>query len=155
MAGLEKKKEEPKAKDPRDDLPEAVKQALSDWVAENPWFTKDPELNAVANAIHVKLLDEKPGLTIAQNLEMVRERVAEKYPEKFGLDDKPKRVSRVEGGSRTGGGGNSLYSKLPTEAKQIADKQIDLYLQPGETAEKDGLRAKERWAKVYWEQPGV
>jgi len=64
-------------------------------------------------------------------------------------------VSRVEGGSRTSGGSKSFYSKLPPEAKQIADKQADLYLQKGETLEKDGLSAKERWAKVYFDQPGT
>ena len=139
------------------DLPPHIREVLADWVAENPWFQSDNELNGVATAHHSKLLAEKPGLTIEQNLERVRAYVSKRYPEKFGLEeeDKPRRGSRVEGGSRSPGGGGGLYAKLPSEVKAIADKQVALYLEPGETAEKDGLKAKERWAKVYWDQPGA
>ena len=148
--------EKVEAKDQREVLPEGVRETLESWVVDNQWFVKDPEANAWANAYHVKLLDKEPGLTLEENLAKVRSQAKVKFPELFGVDDKAKRGSRVEGGSRNGGGGGgTLYSKLPSDAKQIADKQISLYLEPGETIEKDGLRAKERWAKVYFDQPGV
>lgn len=148
-----------KTEETKDDLPPNIREAIDGWVAENPWFTADPELNALANAVHGKLLKDQPGLTIQQNLAKVRERVAEKFPEKFGLEDKPKRGSRVEGGSRSPGGGNgTLYGKLPVDAKQVCNGSSmgwQLYLKPGEDPEKNELVAKERWAKQYFGQPGV
>jgi hypothetical protein len=158
LADLDAKKEQADEKK-GPELPVGVKEAVESWIDDNQWFKNDAELNAVANAIHEKLLRDKPGLSIEENLAAVRERVAEKYPEKFSLDDKPKaRVSRVEGGSRTSGGGGSAYSKLPSDAKQACNGSAmgwKLYLKPGEDAEKHELVAKERWAKVYWDQPGV
>src|SRR3990167_10177004 len=158
LADLDEKvaAKEEKQKDTRADLPEAVRETLDAWVVDNQWFVKDPEANAWANAYHVKLLDKEPGLTLEENLAKVRSQAKVKFPELFGVEDKAKRGSRVESGSRNGGGGGgTLYSKLQSDAKQIADKQISLYLEPGETIEKDGLRAKERWARVYFDQPGV
>ena len=151
-----KAKPEPQA-DPG--IPNDYQVAIRDFYLDNEW-AREGDLAAVVNAEHVRLMTIAPIKTVddlKDNLARAVKFVKKHYPEKFlNEEDKPNRASRVEGGSRTsGGGGNSLYSKLPTEAKQIADKQIDLYLKPGETAEKDGLRAKERWAKVYWDQPGV
>src|SRR3990167_2510112 len=80
LSDLDAKAKPEKKDDPREHLSESVKQTLAAWVEENPWFNKDPELNAVANAYHVKLLDDVPGLTLAENLAKVRERVKEKFP---------------------------------------------------------------------------
>jgi hypothetical protein len=120
-------------------------------------------MQMVANAHHGKLLKDKPGLTLAENLEETRKYVAKRYPEKFkaddddeqGDDDKPARGSRVEGGSRVAGGSSgSAYSKLPADAKAQADKFIKedgLFLEKGETADKDLSKARERYAKQYLE----
>jgi hypothetical protein len=97
-------------------------------------------MQAVANNHHGKLLKDKPGLSLAENLEETRKYVAKRYPEKFAAaedepeeeDEKP-RASRVEGGSRSGGGSKSKFSQLPADAKSQCDKFIkEDGLVPGE-----------------------
>lgn len=147
-----------------DALPKEVQETIAGWITENPWYSTDPEMQVVANAHHAKLLKEKPGLTLAENLDETRKHVAKRYPEKFGKqeddedtgdDDKPSRGSRVEGGSRVAGAsGGSKWSKLPADAKEQADKFIKedgLFLEKGETAAKDLAKARERYAAQYLE----
>lgn len=147
------------------ELPPAVKATVDGWITENSWFVSDAEMSALANAYHARLLREKPGLTLVQNLEAVRKYVAKRFPERFdeaeGEDvesgeERPVRRSPVEGGSRMAGagGGRSLYSKLPADAKAQADafiKQDGLFLERGETPEKDLAKARERYAQKYFE----
>ncbi len=141
-------------------LPKDVQATISEWISLNPWYTTDEEMQALANARHGKLLKDKPGMTLADNLEETRKYIATKFPEKFGEveeddDEKPARGSRVEGGSRmAGGGGGSKFSKLPADAKAQADKFIKddgLFLEKGETADKDLAKARERYAAAYLE----
>lgn len=142
-------------------LPKEVQDTIGTWIANNTWYSTDPEMQALANARHGKLLKEKPGLTLAENLEEVRKYVAGKYPEEFGEEDKPddderpSRGSRVEGSSRLAGGSSgSKFSRLPADAKAQADKFIKedgLFLEKGETAEKDLSKARERYAAQYLE----
>jgi hypothetical protein len=142
-------------------LPKDVQDTIGEWIAVNPWYTTDAAMQALANAHHGKLLKEKPGMTLADNLEETRKYVAKKFPEEFGVanepddDDPPARGSRVEGGSRVAGGGaRSKFSQLPADAKTQADKFIKddgLFLEKGETAEKDLAKARERYAAAYLE----
>lgn len=142
-------------------LPKDVQDTIGEWISVNPWYSTDAEMQALANAHHGKLLKEKPGMTLADNLEATRKYVASKFPKEFGEEDepdedeRPARGSRVEGGSRmAGGGGGSKYSKLPADAKAQADKFIKddgLFLEKGETAEKDLAKARERYATAYLE----
>lgn len=156
-------KEKPNGK--AGDLPKAVTDIIDAWQADNKWYrTDDPsdEMTAYAVARHIKLQKEKKGLSLKENLEQVAADVRKRFPEEFGdVDDgkggdeepeKP-RGSRVEGGSRTGGGGTaSLWSKLPADAKAQADKFIKedgLFLNKGETVEKNMREARERYATQY------
>lgn len=142
------------------ELPREVKEIIDEWVGANNWFNTDEEMNAVANARHMKLLKEKPGLGLKDNLAEVRQYVMKRFPEKFAEDDPeedetPRRKgSPVEGGSRLNGAGasSSKFSKLPKEAKDQCDrfiKEEGLFLQKGETAEKDLAKARERYAEQY------
>jgi hypothetical protein len=156
-------KTEEAKKDVNGALPKEVQDTIGTWIAENNWYSTDPEMQAVANAFHGKLLKDKPGLTLAENLAETRKYVAKRYPEKFGKDEevddqgedeKPARGSRVEGGSRSpGGGGGSKFSKLPADAKAQADKFIKedgLFLEKGEDPVKDLAKARERYAADYF-----
>lgn len=138
-----------------DALPPATRTTIKGWVDDNTWFTTDKEMNALASAHHEKLLTEKPGMTLTQNLTAVRDYVKRKFPEKFGEEEAPARGSRVEGGGRSSGGASgSLWAKLPADAKAQADKFIEkdgLFLKRGETLEKDQQKARERYAKEYLE----
>ena len=157
----EKTADEPETKkaEGKAELPSHITKAITGWVEENPWFKSDEEMNRVANLRHERLLKEKPGLSIDENLAEVRAYVAKRYPEAFTVDDdedEPKpRVSRVEGGTRTNGGGNGgSWSKLPADAKAQADKFIKddgLFLEKDETVEKNLTQARERYAKQYLE----
>jgi hypothetical protein len=144
-------------------LPKETQDTIAAWIDENDWYSTDAEMQAVANAYHGKLLKDKPGLSLSDNLEETRKYVAKRYPEKFKAeeeeepeeDEKPSRASRVEGGSRSSGGtARSKYSQLPADAKSQCDKFIKedgLFLEKGETAEKDLAKARERYATQYLE----
>lgn len=139
------------------ELPKEVKAVIDEWIGENSWFNTDEEMNVVANSRHMKILKEKPGLSLKDNLEEVREYVKKRFPEKFGDDvdgDEPprRRGSPVEGGSRlNGGSGGSLWAKVPAADQKIAAQHLEWFLKPGETMEKDGSKAKQRWAEKYFE----
>lgn len=132
------------------------KATLDGWLAENTWFKSSRLLTAAADD-HWDALDrESPGMAFAEKLEEVKRRVAEDFPDKFGKKAAPK-PSAVEGSSRVGsnGTGASLFSRLPAEAKAQADefiKQHGLFLEKGETAEKNLSAARERYAKSYAEE---
>lgn len=147
-------------------LPKEVQDVIETWRRDNPWFTDQPddEMTAYATARHMRLQKEARGLTLAQNLERVTADVRKKFPEHFGGeemnedDDEPKtsRGSRVEGGSRQAGsnGSRSLFSKLPADAKSQCDRFIKddgLFLEKGETVDKNIAQARERYAKKYFE----
>lgn len=151
--------EEDTAKKDKFEIPESTKKTVDAWVAENRWFKADEEMNSLANARHAKLLKEKPGLTLAENLEEVTAYVKKRFPEKFAEDvsdddeETPARGSRVEGGSRqNGGGGKGAWGKLPKDAQAQADrfiKEDGLFLEKGETPDKDLQKARERYAREY------
>jgi hypothetical protein len=121
----EEKTEEAK-KDVNGALPKDVQDTIGAWIGENEWYSRDAEMQALANAHHGKLLKDKPGLSLAENLEETRKYVAKRFPEKFAAaedepeeeDEKP-RASRVEGGSRSGGSGgkSSIRSCRPTPSR--------------------------------------
>ncbi len=148
------KQPEPKGKDDTPALPAHVQETVDAWVADNQWFKSDAEMQAVASAHHGKLLNDKPGLTLEENLNEVREYVKSKYPEKFGVKQE-QRGSPIEPGSRGGsnGSGQSLWSKLPKEAKEQAERMI----KNGQFAmDDDGKpieampKRRERYAQMYF-----
>lgn len=159
VAEVEKPK--PKAGADAPAMSKETKDTIDAWLTDNPWFNEDHELNAIANIQHQKLRKEKPGQKLEDNLAEVRKYVAKRFPDKFGGKDDddeeeeapPVRSSRVEGSSRTGGGRQSQWSRVPPENRQIAERagHIALYLEKGETMEKNALQARERWAAKYWE----
>lgn len=57
--------------------------AVMNWVQQNPWFTTDKKLNAVAISLEAALMAEKPGLSTHERLEEVRDEVQKRFPEKF------------------------------------------------------------------------
>lgn len=149
-----------KEKEPAKELPKAVKETIDEWITVNSWFNADEEMQAVANARHMKLLRDRPGLPLKENLEEVAAYVKKRFPDKFGDDEEEeetprRRGSPVEGGSRLNGagGGGTRFSKMPADARAMCDKFIKedgLFLQKGETAEKDLSKARERYAKQYF-----
>lgn len=156
---------EDKDKKTNGQIPASVQQTLDAWMDENRWFGADEEAKGWATGYHGKLLKEKPGLTLRENLNLVSEQARKRFPELFGevtddgdddVAEQPRRRSSpVEGGSRVpSGNGRSLASKLPADAKAQASKFIKddgLFLEKGETVEKDFNKALERYAASYFE----
>jgi hypothetical protein len=56
------------------------------FMDENPWMTNSMLYNAM-QAEHLLLLNEAPGLPLAENLERAKEAVMAKYPRQFGRDE--------------------------------------------------------------------
>lgn len=65
-------------------LPPADAAAVSSWIDKNRWFQIDPELNVVAQSVHVRLGREKPGLSLEENLRETEDYVRQRYPDRFG-----------------------------------------------------------------------
>lgn len=138
-AGKEPAKEEPatKADKPHPDVEK--------WVSENPWFTKNKMLNRAAEGIHEQLMEDEPGLTIAENLAKTRAEVIKRFPEKF---SKVKSTTTnghqaVESGQRNAptpkGKG---FGDIPSEERKVMEGHI-----------KEGLyKDKADAATAYWSQ---
>lgn len=157
---LEPTEEEKKtAKAEQQKLPAQVQETINGWMTDNPWFKpdSDDEMSLVATRKHLALQKEKPGLSLKENLEEVSKYVRKRYPEAFSVDDDeddgdpaPRR-SRVEGSTRSGGNGGSMWSRVPADAKQAAANYLEYFLKPGETMDKNAAQARERWAAKYFE----
>lgn len=156
--------EKKKTQQEQEKLPAQVQQAIDAWMADNAWFkpNSDDEMSLVATRKHMALQKDKPGLTLAENLAEVSKYIRKRYPEAFSTDDDtgddddpaPRRGSRVEGASRSGGsGGGSMWSRVPADARQTAQNagHIEYFLKSGETMEKNAAQARERWAAKYFE----
>ncbi len=137
-AGKTTAKEEPaKAEKPHPDVEQ--------WVSENPWFTKSKMLNKAAEGIHLQLMDDEPGLTIAENLARTRAEIIKRYPEKFSRA--PAKVvnghSAVESGQRAASApkGKS-FGDIPAEERRVIEGHL-----------KEGLyKDKADAATAYWSQ---
>ncbi len=100
-----------------------VEPEVQAWIAENEWFNRDPTLNAYAVARHGQLLQERPGMSIAENLAEVRREVVERFPDKFGNPKREKApavaTSSAPAPSKKKG---KSFDDLPSEAKQAFDR---------------------------------
>jgi len=104
------------------EIPEAARAVVAQWQNQNPWFTADPELNAVAQAHHMKLNREKPGLSISENLAEVTKYVRQRYADKFGSTA----PAAVEGsGARMSAAPRQKgASSLTADEKRIGEKFV-------------------------------
>lgn len=130
----------PPAKRP-DAAPAEVHPDVDRWVQENPWFTKDKVLNRSASAIHEQLMEDEPGLTVAENLARTRAEVMRRFPEKFGKKPAARGVADVEGGQRMGAAKAAKgWADIAPDDRRILEQHIS------EKLYKDKADA----AKAYW-----
>lgn len=103
-----------------DALPEdSVDPEIDSWVAENPWYRDDPELNAIADGLSIALRREQPDLNGKSHLDELANRVRKAVPHKF---KNPKRddVDVVEAGHRRiprDDASDHTFEALPSDAK--------------------------------------
>jgi len=118
---------------------------IETWKATNRWFNADPEMTFSANVEHQRLLRDQPGLTVRENLARVREYVAKRFPDKFGVDSRASGPVTVEGGTRIANGGRQ-------RSRGAADLPADARAQ-GERFIKQGLfKNINEYAAEYWSQ---
>lgn len=91
------------------------------WIGDNDWFNRDIGMARYAEAVHVQLMQDKPGMSLAENLKAVREDVVRRFPDKFGnprRDDPAAVASPSIGGSGSGSKSRAkTYNDLPGDAK--------------------------------------
>lgn len=128
-------------------LPPDRQVVVDGWMQKNEWFNRDPELNAVAQAFHVRLGNEKPGLSLAENLAETEKYVRQRYADKFG--GTPQRqitTPMVEAG------GGRMPATAGTRAKGASDLPGDVR-RVGESFVKQGLfKDLNEYARDYFAQ---
>lgn len=109
-------------------LPPEIERQVSSWVQQNEWFNRDPELNQVAQIAHQRLLREKPGLSIAENLAETAKYVRQRYPDKFGTSERQIIAPMVEsGGGRmaaTSGSRAKGATDLPSDVRAVGERYV-------------------------------
>jgi len=106
----------------------AAAQKVQAWISQNPWFTIDGELNAVAQAHHMKLLREKPGLSLDDNLSETRKYVQQRYPDRFGVVERRAPSASVEAGGGRMPAASTRKTKgandLPADVRAVAERFV-------------------------------
>jgi len=101
------------------------------WLDKNPWFNKDPELNASMIKRHQKVLNEMPGLSITESLDEAKRRVVERFPDEFGINPRRKAPGAVSHPSGDRGNRSSSiqqrFNALPAEDKAIYAKHKEMF----------------------------
>jgi hypothetical protein len=119
------------------------------WLDKNPWFNKDPELNASMIKRHQKVLNEMPGLSITESLDEAKRRVVERFPDEFGINPRRKAPGAVSHPSGDRGNRNSSvqqrFNALPAEDKAIYAKHKEMF------AAKDAEYTVEEFMEGYYE----
>lgn len=96
------------------------------WIKDNPWFEKDPALNAYCVREHARLLNERPDLSMQQNLAEVKRRAIIKFPEEFGNPRRegvpPVQQPRTPITPRAPDSNKRVYENLPPDSKAACDR---------------------------------
>ena len=129
-----------------------VPPEVAAWAQRNPWFHRDPALAREAEGVHMALLEEAPGMSLADNLDRVAETLKSRYPQKFGVtaEQKGRTFSAVEGTTSTRGGSAPRergWKELPSDAKDACQSMIDRGYLKG-----DLKKVQTDFAKTYWEE---
>lgn len=122
----------PQRQDQPQPLAPHVQATLDTWQRANEWFTRDPELAAVATIEHGRLMRDKPGLSLEQNLAETAAYVRRRYPEKFGVTQRMATPAVESGNGRMaasvsrGKGAKDLPADVLAVAKrQVAEKLFE------------------------------
>ncbi|MDB5607794.1 MAG: hypothetical protein JWP25_4694 [Bradyrhizobium sp.] len=110
---------------------------VQSWIGENEWFDKSVALRSVAIEEFGDLERQYPGKSKADLLAETKQKVMERFPEKFGINTK-----RDNAGAVTTPNGNvaprkkagKTYEDLPADAKKACDKFVKSI--PGYTRDK-------------------
>jgi hypothetical protein len=97
---------------------------FTEWLKGNGWYGTDPDLTDFAEAAALKITNTRPGLTQAEMLNLVTERVKSAFPHKF-TNPRRNAAADVEGAQNRGvKKGKKGYDDLPAEAKRACDRFV-------------------------------
>lgn len=104
-----------------DDIPvestEARDPQIDAWIAENPWYSSDPEAQAVSHGLSIQIKNERPDLVGRPHLDELRRRVEKAIPHKFTNPNRSE--AGPEGARRTPRtNGAKTFANLPADAKR-------------------------------------
>lgn len=106
-------------------LPDHEAASVESWKAKNGWFEQDLQLNAAAQAIHVGLRREKPGMSLDENLAEVTRQVRLMFPAKFGTArSTDPAIVEGSGGRMATGKPSSGVSRLSAEERKIGERFV-------------------------------
>jgi hypothetical protein len=96
---------------------------VASWVADNPWFNADAEMNAVATSIHGLIRQQNPNMPLTDNLAEVKARMVTRYPEKFPGEGRRRAPAAVAASSAPPPRSTKkTVNDLPAEAKAALAK---------------------------------
>lgn len=135
-------RQEPTRQAPQED------PAFTAWKSENAWFESDEVMGAAAVAIGQRLIRENSGL----KGKAFYDAVGAATKKRFGIGQPPP-GDRVEGargsGGRGGGGGGKSYNDLPSDAKEVCEKDAKRLVGPGR-AFKDIKEWRSEYVRIYF-----
>jgi hypothetical protein len=99
-------------------------KAITDWIGNNPWFNDDQELHEVAKGFDSALKRAHPGMDLEERLALVKAKVQQNYPEKFGNPRRDAAGSVLTPGASPQRKKGKTYDDLPAEAKKICDRFV-------------------------------
>jgi len=105
-------------------LPPQIASAVQAWKQQNEWFDRDPQLNAAAQALHIGLNRDKPGMSLADNLAEVSRQVRQMFPEKFGVQRSDPAIVEGSGGRMATSTRKSPESTLTAEERRIGERFV-------------------------------
>jgi hypothetical protein len=109
---------QPERRQPAQETPTEI----AAFIRENPWYSNDQVLNMQMQAEHVRLKQDEPGLSLAENLERAKEAVMARYPQKFGMQPRqPRRPSASPVATPTPGPRGPLPRRGASPIDQIQD----------------------------------
>lgn len=113
------------------------------WEAQNPWILTDRRKSAVALGLAQELRSRRPDLMGAKFFDALDKELEEVFPT-------TPSGSKVAGARNTGGGGGGGggkgYDSLPSDAKEVCDRQAKTFVGKGKPYE-----TVDAWRKHYTE----
>ncbi len=145
---------------------------ITDWRARNKWFDEKPDAKRLADIIHVNLLEERPTLSLKENLELVAQEMNRRFPEKTGYtqqqqqyqqsqqrefygqqqqttEQQPRQHSSVEGGQSYSNSATGSAKKGWSHIHPNDRKTFESVVFPTGVYGKDFAKAKDLWAADY------
>jgi hypothetical protein len=114
-------KQQEQREDERPRNPEAER-----WVSANPWFNDDDVLMRAMISEEVLMKKKHPGVELYQVLEKAKDKVKERYPERFNLNprrDAPGTVSQPSGARQ----GRTGFDAIPQADKDAYEQQRRMF----------------------------